>query len=91
MSNAALIDALGTHHAPADVPARIRADDVCLRQILINLLGNAVKFTEDGGIRVYISFADGRLVISVADTGAATRFDGAGGTVPVSLMMLKAP
>ncbi|MBT8082894.1 MAG: response regulator [Gammaproteobacteria bacterium] len=53
----------------ADVPTHIRADDVCLRQILINLLGNAVKFTEEGGIRLYISCSDGRLVASVADTG----------------------
>ena len=45
------------------------ADDVCLRQILVNLLGNAVKFTQDGAIALNISFLDGRLVASVADTG----------------------
>ena len=52
-----------------DVPKHIRADDVCLRQILINLLGNAVKFTEDGGIQLYVSYNDERLVATVTDTG----------------------
>ena len=52
-----------------DVPNHIRADDVCLRQILINLLGNAVKFTQDGSIQLYVSYNDGRLVATVTDTG----------------------
>ena len=51
------------------VPRMIRADGVCLRQILINLLGNAIKFTNDGGIQLVTTYADGRLVSSVADTG----------------------
>ncbi len=51
------------------VPKIIRADEVRLRQILINLLGNAVKFTDDGGIQLTTTYADGRLVSSVADTG----------------------
>lgn len=52
-----------------DVPNHVRADDVCLRQILINLLGNAVKFTADGGIRLYVSYNVGRLIATVSDTG----------------------
>jgi signal transduction histidine kinase len=51
------------------VPRRIYADEVRLRQILINLLGNAIKFTVDGGIQIMTTYADGRLVSSVADTG----------------------
>ena len=52
-----------------DVPRQIHADDVCLRQILTNLLGNAVKYTEEGSIRLYVTFHGGNLVATVSDTG----------------------
>ncbi len=57
-----------------DAPARIHGDAARIKQILFNLLGNAVKFTHSGGVRVDIANApdsDGRprLSISVSDTG----------------------
>jgi PAS domain S-box-containing protein len=50
--------------------AEIRADDVKLRQIIVNLLSNAAKFTPDrGSIRLQVERSGDELVISVADTG----------------------
>lgn len=55
-------------------PKQIVTDPKLLRQILVNLLGNAVKFTEKGEVRWSIGFEDNgsakpRLVFSVKDTG----------------------
>jgi signal transduction histidine kinase/ActR/RegA family two-component response regulator len=56
------------------VPEHILSDPTRLRQILMNLTGNAVKFTEAGRISITVSATeqDGkpRLVIDVEDTGA---------------------
>jgi signal transduction histidine kinase len=55
-----------------DVPEAIICDAFLLRQVLDNLLGNAVKFTEQGGVslRVALDEAGGRVLnFSVSDTG----------------------
>jgi PAS domain S-box-containing protein len=52
------------------VPGWVRGDSVRLRQVLINLLGNAVKFTERGGVEFTIGqAASGDLRFAVRDTG----------------------
>lgn len=59
---------LAAHIAP-DLPARLVGDRDRLRQILLNLVGNAVKFTEAGGVGLSLARAEDRLEIIVADTG----------------------
>jgi PAS domain S-box-containing protein len=53
---------------PDDVPA-VRTDPGMVRQILVNLVGNAVKFTERGGITVRLSAEGDAVRLEVADTG----------------------
>ncbi|MCC7292566.1 MAG: response regulator [Phycisphaerales bacterium] len=53
-------------------PVRIRSDPTRLRQILVNLVGNAIKFTESGAVTVRTSFVASpqpRMRFSVKDTG----------------------
>jgi signal transduction histidine kinase len=53
---------------PQDLP-RARGDERRLTQVLLNLAGNAIKFTETGEVRVEVTASDGVFLISVADTG----------------------
>ncbi len=57
-----------------DVPSRVRGDPVRLRQIVLNLLGNAIKFTAEGEVLLHVSLAGlaaGRpmLRFTITDTG----------------------
>ncbi len=51
------------------VPLYFHTDSIRLRQILVNLLGNAVKFTETGGIRLTVKRHEEQLIFLVSDSG----------------------
>lgn len=57
-----------------EVPRYVITDEIKLRQVLINLLNNGVKFTEQGGVTMRVAVKDGkpdgmRLAVVVEDTG----------------------
>ncbi|PZO00314.1 MAG: hybrid sensor histidine kinase/response regulator [Hyphomicrobiales bacterium] len=59
---------LAAHLAP-DLPTHLIGDRDRLRQILLNLVGNAIKFTDHGGVGIRIARDADMIEITVADTG----------------------
>ncbi len=67
------------HEGP--IPERIHTDPTRVRQILINLIGNAIKFTESGSVRLVVRLADAQtpqLRLDVIDTGIGMTAEQAG-------------
>lgn len=58
-----------------DIPSVLLGDEIRIRQIILNLTNNAIKYTEKGGIDIHISFErdESRLVIQIRDTGVGIR------------------
>ncbi len=62
---------LSVNVAP-DLPVG-RGDERRITQVLLNLVGNAIKFTEKGEVAVRVSAADGTFEVAVRDTGPGIR------------------
>jgi CheY-like chemotaxis protein len=59
-----------------DVPPHVALDARRIRQVLFNLVGNALKFTRDGGVTLTLEIeAPDRLVFAVSDTGVGIAAD----------------
>ncbi|OUD12614.1 hypothetical protein TPSD3_16165 [Thioflexithrix psekupsensis] len=57
------------YEAVTALPLGVHADEKRLRQILMNLLGNAVKFTHEGGVTLKVGYYNGSLTFEIFDTG----------------------
>jgi len=57
------------YEALTQLPEMVQADEKRLRQVLINLLGNAVKFTEHGGVSLKVGYEGDCVRFQVEDTG----------------------
>ena len=51
------------------IPRRFETDPVRFRQIMLNLIGNAIKFTDSGSVEIVVCFDAPNLVVAVQDTG----------------------
>jgi len=61
-------------HISPEIPFLLRGDEQHLRQIIINLISNAIKFTQNGSIEIYLSLVSStdnktRIMFEVIDTG----------------------
>ncbi len=51
------------------LPKTINSDPVRLRQVLLNLVGNSIKFTNKGEVRISTSLVNGKIRLAISDTG----------------------
>ncbi len=54
---------------PPELPP-VFCDETRIRQVVLNLLSNAARFTERGGVRIQVRREKDKIVVSIADTGA---------------------
>jgi signal transduction histidine kinase/purine-cytosine permease-like protein/DNA-binding LytR/AlgR family response regulator len=57
------------YQAAGELPGVVRADERRLRQILINVLGNAVKFTQRGSVGLHVDYRRDMAVFDIRDSG----------------------
>ncbi|MCL2079857.1 MAG: response regulator [Oscillospiraceae bacterium] len=66
------------YEGDGEIPKYLFGDDIKLRQILMNLCSNAVKFTEEGHVRLKASAVNNTIVFEVKDTGRGIRKEAMG-------------
>lgn len=59
-----------------DLPPYLHGDDIRMRQILINICGNAVKFTKEGFVCLRVTAEEASIIYEIEDTGIGIREDG---------------
>ncbi|MCW9089442.1 MAG: ATP-binding protein [Gammaproteobacteria bacterium] len=69
-----------TSHIDPQIPFMLKGDEHHIRQVLVNLAGNAIKFTEHGSVTIRVTPADGtsyrpRIRFEVEDTGIGIEAD----------------
>ena len=56
-----------------ELPAYLYGDEIRLKQVLVNICGNAVKFTDRGGVCLYVSASENTVKFEITDTGKGIR------------------
>jgi two-component system, OmpR family, phosphate regulon sensor histidine kinase PhoR len=64
-----LLLSVASSPTPDPQPLSVRADRFKLEQVFINLLDNAVKYTDKGEVELAVTREDGRAVVAIRDTG----------------------
>lgn len=57
------------------LPDALMGDPVRLKQVLINIIGNSIKFTSTGGVKLHAKYASGNLQLTITDTGIGIEKD----------------
>jgi len=63
------------YEAPPNLPCAVRADKKCVGQVLINILGNAVKFTDRGDVTLRLQYRREMAVFEIIDSGVGIDAD----------------
>jgi len=69
MRSQAIKKGLALEYIPYPLPATVRADTSRVKQVVVNLIGNALKYTEKGSVKVTTAVKKDTFLITVADTG----------------------